>query len=140
MPTKRIPTGRSVTLQITPLAIQLFEEMRRLDNLCMCPSIDWGGKYWVRNECAACERWWELHSQLHDELQCKPWHWPAIENPDVENPYPPGSAAHQRWKPNLRGQAMWRALAAASREAKRARRAREAAAKVQHAAAPDEPA
>jgi len=139
MPTKRNPTARSVTLRITPLAVQLFNEMRRLDNLCTCPPIDWAGKYWVRHECPACERWWQVHSQLHDALGAKPWHWPCIENPDTGNPYPSWTAGHRRWKPNLRGQAMWRALANASREAKRTRRAREAAAKVQRAASPAPP-
>jgi hypothetical protein len=31
----------------------------------------------------------------------KPWHWPVIQSPNVQNPYPEGSYAAQHWEPNL---------------------------------------
>jgi hypothetical protein len=138
MPTKRLPTPRTVTLQITAKAVLLFEQMRKLETKCTCAPRDWDGKYWEHQQCAACEQWWQLQGGLHDELRCKLWHWPCIQRPDAVSPYPRGCAADLAWKPNLRGQSLWKALANASREAKRAHRAREAAAKVQRAAAPAE--
>ena len=122
MPTKRIPTARTVTLRITAKAVSLFEQMRRLERACRCPPTDWSGEYWKQTQCTACEKWWQLHSELHDELGCRPWHWPCIENPHAESPYPPGSAADLAWKPNRRGQALWKALAHAAYEAVLARR------------------
>jgi hypothetical protein len=136
MPTKRLPIGRSPTPQITKRAIALFEQMRKLERACACPPIDWNGEYWKRQQCASCEQWWALHSELCDELGCQPWHWPAIENPLTQNPYPPGCAAYLSWQPNPGAQARWKALARAALEAGRARRA---AAKAKRAAATPPP-
>jgi len=124
--TRRTPIGRHPGPKITPAAIRLFEAMRRVR--CTCAPIDWNGKYWERQQCQGCKRWWSLHSDLCDALGSKPWEWPRVEDPDAQNPYPPGCNAHLTWEPNRRAQAMWLALATASREARReALRARKAA-------------
>jgi hypothetical protein len=62
MSTKRIPIHRPIRSQIPPEALDLFREMQALQ--CTCRPIDWGGKYWERDECTGCERWWNLHSRL----------------------------------------------------------------------------
>ena len=125
MSSKRKPLNRPPALQITPLAIRLFIEMKAIS--CACAPRDWGGKYWVHEQCAGCKRWWELHAQLHDELRCRPWEWPCIESPEAECPYPPGSAAAHSWRPNERAQQMWQALAGAAREARHTKAALQAA-------------
>src|SRR5262245_30492549 len=125
MSTKRKPLNRPPALQITPLAIRLFTEMAAVS--CTCEARDWGGKYWEHKQCAGCERWWELHAGLYDELRCRPWEWPCIQSPEAECPYPPGSPAAQSWRPNERAQQMWQALAGAAREARRTQAALEAA-------------
>ena len=117
MSSKRKPISRPAVLQITPLAISLFTEMAAIS--CTCAPRDWGGKYWVHKQCAGCEKWWELHARLHDELRCRPWEWPCIQSPKAECPYPPGSPAAQSWRPNERAQQMWHALAEAARGARR---------------------
>ena len=109
MSSKRKPLNRPPALQITPLAIRLFIEMKGIS--CACTPRDWGGKYWVHEQCAGCKRWWELHARLHEELRCRPWEWPCIQSPEAECPYPPGSPAAQSWRPNERAQQMWQALA-----------------------------
>jgi hypothetical protein len=109
--TKRTPTSRRRSPAISPRAVELFEAMRELE--CECEPIDWGGEYWNRETCAGCERWRELHGLLNRELRLRPWQFPAIEHPDAENPYPPGSPAAASWKPDLEAQARWRALEAA---------------------------
>jgi hypothetical protein len=119
--TKRVPVTRSPIPQITLKAVELFDGMRGCR--CTCPPIDWEGKYWGRQQCPGCKRWWELQNQLCDELCCKPWEYPCVEDPRTQNPYPRGMPAHQSWQPNHRAQEMWRTLADASREAKREERA-----------------
>jgi hypothetical protein len=32
-------------------------------------------------DCPSCRRWWDLHSELHDELRLTPAQWPAIVHP-----------------------------------------------------------
>jgi hypothetical protein len=123
MSSKRKPISRPPALQITPLAISLFTEMTAIS--CTCAPRDWGGKYWVHEQCAGCKRWRERHARLHDELRCRPWEWPCIQSPEAESPYPPGSPAAQSWRPNERAQQMWQALARAAREARRTKRARD---------------
>ena len=123
MSSKRKPLNRPPALQITPLAIRLFTEMRAIS--CTCAPRDWDGKYWEHRQCAGCERWWELHGRLHDELRCRPWEWPCIQSPEAKCPYPPGSPAAQSWRPNERAQQMWQALAGAAREARGTKRARD---------------
>jgi hypothetical protein len=122
-PINRPPTGG----QITDAAVALYDAMRRCK--CVCPPIDWDGAYWERSECAGCRRWWELHSQLHDELKLAPWAWPAIENPHPDaSPYPRAHHGHDTWAvPDA--QARWRKLDAASRELRRQKRAARRAAR-----------
>src|SRR5262249_14998665 len=112
-------------LQITPLAIRLFTEMKAIS--CTCAPRDWDGKYGEHKRCAGCERWWELHAQLHDEFGCRPWKWPCIQSPTAVCPYPPGSPAAQSWRPDESAQQMWQALARAAREARPTKTALEAA-------------
>ena len=100
MPTKRTPLRRSPSPMITPQAIQLFEKLRR---------------------CRSDERWSELHARLHDELHCRPWEWPCVEDPHTEYPYPSFTNAHRSWRPNERAQQTWKVLDQASREARAAR-------------------
>jgi hypothetical protein len=109
MSSKRKPLNRPPALQITPLAIRLFIEMKGIS--CACAPRDWGGKYWVHEQCAGRKRWWELHARLHEELRCRPWEWPCIQSPEAECPYPPGSPAALSRRPTERAQQMWQALA-----------------------------
>jgi hypothetical protein len=125
MSSKRKPISRPPALQITPLAISLFTELAAIS--CTCAPRDWGGKYWEDKQCAGCERWYELHARLHDELRCRPWEWPCIQSPKAKCPYPPGSPAAHSWRPNERAQQMWQALVGAAREARRTKAALEAA-------------
>jgi len=130
--TRRVPITRTAIPQITPRAIELFDALRRCR--CSCPPIDWEGEYWKRDRCAGCERWWDLHHDLHRELHCKPWHFPCVEDPDARSPYPEGSAAYAAHQPDLEAQTKWRALAKASRETRRTKAAARKA-----AAAPTSP-
>jgi hypothetical protein len=72
MSTKRIPVNRPQVVQITPRAIDLYEDMARLR--CSCPSP----KPPTQGPCPGCERWYDLHEELHRELGCKLWEWPAV--------------------------------------------------------------
>jgi hypothetical protein len=57
-----------------------------------------------------CERWWSLHSRLAQLLPgIRPWHWPIIQNPRAQCPYPEGSYAAAQWRPNEAAQALARA-------------------------------
>jgi hypothetical protein len=96
--------------------VRLFRQMERLE--CTCPERDWSGEYWKHTPCAGCERWWELHSLLHDALSLRPFDWPAIESPDARNPYPAGSPAAVQWEPGREAQARYVALKAASAASK----------------------
>ena len=40
---------------------------------CTCPA-----KPVTRTLCAHCARWYDLHAELHVELQLPPWRWPAV--------------------------------------------------------------
>ena len=85
----------------TPAALAAFKRMRVLENKCTCALLA------DQNElCPACEKWWEQHRKLHDELRCKPSDWPCVENPDAPPRYR---------KPDLEAQARWRALEEAVR-------------------------
>jgi hypothetical protein len=118
MSTKRIPIHRPIRAQIPLEALDLFREMKNVK--CTCPPIDWKGKYWERHECPGCERWWSLHSRLAQLLPgIRPWHWPVIQSPRAQCPYPEGSYAAAQWRPNEAAQARWRELEAALKERKR---------------------
>ena len=121
MGTKRTPIGRPPRARISRQAIALFREMEAI--VCTCLPRDWN-EYWKHEECAGCKRWWELHSDLHDELELKPWQWPAYRNPaDDTNWWPVGSPMWERWVPDEEGRAQWRLLEAASRELAEAEKA-----------------
>jgi hypothetical protein len=117
--------GRAPTPKITVAAVKLFERMRRLV-CCTCEP----------SECRHCHRWWDLYAELHKELGARLWQWPCIEDPETRNPYRSGSSAYHSWQPDLEAQELWKALASASRELQRVRRA---AAKVRKAAAATSP-
>ncbi len=113
----RTPIRRSSRgLQITAKAIAAFEEMQICRPLCTCDPIDWGGNYWQREECPACEDWWRHHGVLWNELNLRPWEWPAIQHPNARSPYPEGSEATRRWKPHLAAQERYRLLAEAAEQ------------------------
>jgi hypothetical protein len=71
---KRRPIHRSLVMQITPRAVELYRQMCRVR--CVCPPREYGDRYVPL--CANCERWYDLHNELHLELKLKPWQWPAI--------------------------------------------------------------
>ena len=70
--TRRVPLGRRPAVQITPRAVELFVAMDKLR--CTCPSP----KPPTQSPCPGCERWYDLHAELHVELRCKPWEWPCV--------------------------------------------------------------
>jgi hypothetical protein len=71
MTTNRTPIQRPALTMITPRAVELFVAMGKLRCTCPPPSPK-------RSPCPGCERWYDLHADLHDELQCKPWEWPCV--------------------------------------------------------------
>jgi hypothetical protein len=95
MTTKRTPINRPQRRRLTPKAIETFRKMLECDG----------------------EEWWQQHRILCLELRCKPWEFPAVQSPDVVNPYPAGSYAAERWQPDADAQARWRELERAAREA-----------------------
>ena len=93
--TVRRTTRRGTHRRISPLAVELFARMQALK--CTCEPIDWNGKYWQHEPCAACHEWWALHSDLHNALNCMPWEWPCIRDPDAACPYPPRHPNAKSW-------------------------------------------
>jgi hypothetical protein len=91
MTTNRTPIERPALTMITPRAVALFTAMGRLR--CTCPSP----KPPTREPCAGCARWYDLHADLHDELQCQPWEWPCVAR---QSPRRAGSLA---WNENIAG-------------------------------------
>lgn len=87
MSTKRTPIGRPPKRRITAKAVELFRQMEETE--CSCERINWNGDYWDHERCAGCERWSQLHGELHRELRAAPWQWPVYEGPDVECNYTP---------------------------------------------------
>jgi hypothetical protein len=70
--TRRTPLGRQSTKPISQRAVELYAAMGRLR--CTCPSP----KPVTQGPCPACERWYDLHAELHVELGLKPWEWPCV--------------------------------------------------------------
>jgi hypothetical protein len=70
--TNRTPINRPALTTVTPRALDLYESMGKLK--CSCPSP----KPPTQGPCAACAAWYDLHADLHDELQCEPWQWPCV--------------------------------------------------------------
>src|SRR5262245_45636877 len=116
MATKRTPINRSPITQVTARSVQLFDAMRR----CRCISP---GNCNAIVRCSACDRWWKLQNALCDELATPIYQYPCVEDPRDGGNRPDAEA-------------LWRALDAASREARRQERAaRKAATQPQ----PDQP-
>lgn len=76
MGTKRTPFNRAMRRRISPRALDLFRSLKRA---------------------SAGDEWWAIHNDLHDELGCKPWQWPCVENPDAERNYEPAADALALW-------------------------------------------
>ncbi len=93
MTTRRTPRG--MNRRISPLAVEIFKQMQALE--CTCEPRDWAGKYWKHEPCSACEQWWTLHSVLHNVLNCKPWEWPCIRDPEAVCPYPQDHTNAKQW-------------------------------------------
>jgi len=116
MPTKRVPLNRQHQSPVTERAVRLFDAMRHCR--CTCPQ-----DRDPLTRCSACDRWWKLQNELCDELRTPVWQYPCVEDPrDGEN--------------RPAAEALWVALAQASREARREQRA--ARAKSANGA-PDQP-
>jgi hypothetical protein len=130
--TRRTPIARSRTPPVTPEAVRLFRAMQRCR--CTCEPDRVGHK-----QCAGCERWWDLHTELRRETRSKLWDWPCIEDPSEGNPHPPGTYNHERWKPDLEARELWRALDQGAREMRRQERAARCAKAAQPEATPDQP-
>jgi len=112
--TKRIPIARQPSLQISPRALQLFEQLkqaqaRRRAASCIIGNSPAG---YCSASCPACRTWFDLHDALHTELGLRPW---QLGLP--RNPYPPGTAASRNWRPDPDGeeQALWQLLNEARR-------------------------
>jgi len=75
MVSKRTPINRETRRVITPRAVALFQELQAAG--------DEGERQ-------------AIHSQIHEELQCKPWD-PCVANPQEENPYWRGTVAADLW-------------------------------------------
>jgi len=107
MTTKRVPVNRQRQAQITPTAIKLFVEMRRCR--CTCdPDVRFPPK------CDGCKRYDDLDDHLRHELDCKPWNFPTLEDPDAP--------LHPTCRPDEEARELWRALEAGARELRRRER------------------
>src|SRR2546430_172883 len=74
MTTNRTPIERPALTMVSSRALDLYESMNRLR--CTCAPMP--PEYWTHKMCAGCERWYELHGELNDELHCEPWEWPCV--------------------------------------------------------------
>jgi hypothetical protein len=119
MTTNRVPINRPAQAMVSPRAIELFVELERARRARKhaddCVVSEFG---LCEAECAACERWWTAHNELHDELRLDPWLWPAVPR----NPYPVGSPGAREWRPDADAKALWDRLKAAHRAATATRR------------------
>ena len=114
MVTKRTPIDRPPRMEITPRAVELWEQMQGL--VCTCKPRDWGGAYWEHELCPGCQERTLFRRAIGQELRLPPWDIPYIIDPDAPNPWPAGSLRHARWRPDPDAVARWKALEAASRE------------------------
>jgi hypothetical protein len=96
-PVTRVPLYRTGEPRITPRAVEIFRQIRRLRCVAGDARCD---------RCEACERWHDLHADLNREIGACPWHWPCIAHD-----YKRGSAAQR---------ALWDALEDAARAARKA--------------------
>ena len=116
--TKRIPIARQATpQQLTPHAIELFAELERARRarqrsvMVDCTITKHGH---CTGDCRLCQRWDDLHDQIHRELKLRPWQWPCLPC----NPFPPNSARARAWRPGGEQQALYEVLDAARRSIK----------------------
>jgi hypothetical protein len=110
MTTKRKPIARLGRAQIFAAALDAFRRMQQLEQQCTCAPDRLGWRLWCAGGCSTCDQWWEHHAILHRELRLRPWQFPAVEHPDAQCPYPAGSYAAGRWRPDEEAQARYRAL------------------------------
>jgi hypothetical protein len=97
MPTKRVPIRPESRRQITQAALDSFRKMQRCAAACTCAGVrDWS-RWWEKEDCAACDKWWFHHEQLHKELNLPLHQWPGIEDPRSPNPYPAGTISAKTW-------------------------------------------
>jgi hypothetical protein len=124
---KRIPLHRAMRTVITPEAVAIYKQMRRLH--CSCGPYPPGqGPH--RKQCDGCSRWWSLHSQLDEALgPRKPWLWPHVPCPTK---YPDRDGVLRRRLPLDHQLEVARRL----REAARAQRNAERAEQPQSAVSP----
>ena len=104
--TKRVPIARQANLQVTPRALELFEQVekaRRQRRAARCIVGPYGH---CRGDCTPCRSWYELQDQLHVELGLKPRFWPCVPC----NPFPPGSLAARDWSPEGAPLQLWQTL------------------------------
>jgi hypothetical protein len=116
--TRRTPIARqTMSPQITPRAAELWLAMRKVSR-CACPPYP---ESFAGRECNNCNKWWDLHSELHTELRCKLWEWPAVPSPRRRG----------EWRgPSDRQVAMAMALNEVAKGLRAQQRAREAMANV----------
>jgi hypothetical protein len=70
--TRRTPLDRPAVAQVSPGAVDLYIAMSKL--WCTCPSP----RPPEVGPCPGCAKWYDLHDELDDELQCEPWEWPIV--------------------------------------------------------------
>ncbi len=100
--TKRIPLNRQHRPSLTPMAIEIFAQMRAC--VCDCP----GDFDFTRDQrCLDCQRYNELERQLRRELKLKIWEQ-VVEDP--------AAAVHPTLRPDEEARQRWLALEAALRE------------------------
>src|SRR5215211_920008 len=99
MPTNRRPKKRATRWRVTPEIAETYRRMKSPATACTCI----GPVAWIHDrECDGCKRWKDLHSRLLDQLQLKPWEYPAVGRRGGPVTWPlPG------------GPELWRALEAA---------------------------
>jgi hypothetical protein len=106
--TKRTPIYRQAAQpQITLRAIELFKQMesaRRARKRAVGCTISRYGL--CTGDCRVCERWYDLHDELHTELRLPPWRWPCLGFCR----YPPNSPEARTWRPGGEQRALWEAL------------------------------
>jgi hypothetical protein len=89
-------------MKITPKAIYIFREMRRLEQRCECLPLEERIKPqriktpgWSVNQCPACTKWWKLNDALNTELGILSF--PVYEPPEAERDYKPQQSAVLRY-------------------------------------------
>ena len=107
MTTKRTPKNYGMRAKISPLAIDTFREMLKLESRCKCRPNDMGS-HGEHRTCRFCEQWWKLNAILVDELRLFPGDWPSYQRATV---FP---AAAEGFEPTVESQQRYRALCEAA--------------------------